>query len=203
LSWWYAFPQPSMKILLAEDDHDSREMLAILLEQDTHEVSTAENGLDAWQLFEREQFSLMISDWRMPEMDGLTLCRKIRELHRPQYTYIILITALKGKTNYLEAMKAGVDDFISKPYDPDELKARVMVAERILRLQEHVQRLEGILPTCMYCKNIRDQDVWVGIEQYITQHSEAMFSHGICPSCYSQIVEPELRRTRSTGEGNP
>ena len=107
---------------------------------------------------------------------------------------MILLTVLKGKANYLEAIAAGVDDFVSKPYDPDELKARLLVAERIVRLQAHVRRLEGVLSTCMYCKKVRDENkVWVDIEEYITQRSEASFSHDVCPDCYAERVKPEIR----------
>lgn len=190
-----------MRILIVEDDTDCREMLTALLEQENHEVVCATNGREAWNIFHKSPFSVVISDWLMPETNGLELCRRIRASRLTYYPYVILLTALEGKTNYLEAMSAGADDFVSKPYDPDELRARLRVAERIVRLQEHVNRLEGVLPTCMYCKKIRDQrDVWVGIEQYITQRSEASFSHGVCPDCYEQVVKPELGRMRSGDE---
>ena len=186
-----------MRILIVEDDRDARDMLKILLELDGHEVVTAADGKEAWDLFSGGNFSLVLSDWLMPDVDGLDLSRKIRGADRIQYCYIILLTALLGKSNYLEAMRAGADDFVTKPYDPDELRARLIVAERIVGLQNRVKHLEGVLPTCMYCKKIRDQrDVWVGIEQYITQRTEASFSHGVCPDCYQQVVKPELDRMR-------
>jgi len=184
-----------MRILIAEDDRDSREMLGVLLQDDGHEVVAVEDGLRAWYAFEEDRFSLVISDWLMPEVDGLELCRRIRAARRKTYPYIILLTALRGKGYFLEGMNAGADDFISKPYDTDELMARLRVAERIVRLQEHVKRLEGILPTCMYCKKIRDdRNVWVAIEHYIAQRTAASFSHGVCPDCYEKIVKPELDR---------
>src|SRR5207302_10492071 len=105
-----------------------------------------------------------------------------RSVERVSYPYIILLTALKGKDHFLQAMSAGADDFISKPFDPDELRAKLHVAERIVSLQDRVKTLEGILPTCMYCKRIREQDqTWVSIEQYVTERSNAEFSHGVCP----------------------
>lgn len=186
-----------MRILIVEDDFDSREMLTVLLEQDGHDVVSANNGQEGWKAFVEDRFPIVISDWLMPETDGLELCRRIRTSNVPYYPYVILLTALQGKNNYLAAMKAGVDDFVTKPYDPDELRARLIVAERIVKLQERVKRLEGVLPTCMYCKKIRDQrQVWIGIEQYISQRSEASFSHGVCPDCYEEIVKPELGRIR-------
>jgi sigma-B regulation protein RsbU (phosphoserine phosphatase) len=186
-----------MRILIVEDDTDARNMLQVLLELEGHEVVSARNGEEGWGTFDRGNFSVVLSDWLMPEVDGIELCRRIRAAEKRKYTYIILVTALQGKSHYLEGMRAGADDFVTKPYDPDELTARLMVAERILSLQDRMKRLEGVLPTCMYCKKIRDQrDVWVGIEQYITQRTEASFSHGVCPDCYESVVKPELDRLR-------
>jgi DNA-binding response OmpR family regulator len=186
-----------MRILIVEDDRDARNMLQILLEMEGHEVVVATNGEEGWSAFERGGFSVVLSDWLMPEVDGLELCRRIRGSDKAKYVYIILVTALQGKSHYLEGMAAGADDFVTKPYDPDELRARLIVAERIVHLQDRVKRLEGVLPTCMYCKKIRDQrEVWVGIEQYISQRTEASFSHGVCPDCYENVVKPELDRMR-------
>jgi phosphoserine phosphatase RsbU/P len=186
-----------MRILIVEDDVDSSEMLQVVLEQSGHEVVSASNGLEGWQKFNSGDYSVLISDWLMPEVDGLELCRRVRAAEKQGYCYIILLTALKRKTSYIEAMNAGADDFISKPYDPDELKARLIAAERIVRLKEHVKRLEGVLPTCMYCKRIRDQrDAWVGIEEYITKRTAASFSHGVCPDCYDNVVKPEIDRMK-------
>ena len=186
-----------MKILIVEDDIGSRETLKMLLELDGHDVSSAQNGHEAWQVFEHEDFPVVISDWLMPEMDGLELCRRIRAADRPSYSYVLLVSALTGKSSYLQGMAAGADDFVSKPYDPDELKTRLIVAARIIGIQERVKRLEGILPTCMYCKRIRDEhDQWVGIEAYISTRSKASFSHGVCPACYESQVKPELDQLR-------
>jgi len=186
-----------MRILIVEDDLDARQMLQVLLELEGHNVATACDGKQGWDAFQKDRFSVVLSDWLMPECDGLELCRKIRESETSHYTYVILLSALQGKSNYLEGMSAGADDFVSKPYDADVLRSRLMVAERIVHLQDRVKRLEGILPTCMYCKKIRDErDRWVNIEHYITQRSEALFSHGVCPDCYQSIVRPELDRSR-------
>jgi len=186
-----------MRILVVEDDVDARHMLQVLLLLDGHQVVTATNGLEGWEAFQNDRFPIVLSDWLMPELDGLGLCRKIRESEGSHYSYIILLTALQGKAKYLEAISAGADDFVSKPYDPEMLASRIVVAERIVGLQVRVKRLEGILSTCMYCKKIRDErNAWVSIEQYITQRSEASFSHGVCPDCYQSIVKPELERSR-------
>ena len=178
-----------MKTLIAEDDRDQREALSLLLHSEGYDVVEAASGIEAWHEFEQSRFTLVLSDWLMPELDGLELCRRIRATERPYYPYVILLTALRGKDHFLQAMSAGIDDFISKPFDADELRAKLHVAQRIVTLQDRVQRLEGILPTCMYCKKIRDDDnYWQTVEEYISHHTNTRFSHGICPTCYKNIV---------------
>jgi len=186
-----------MRILIVEDNVDAREMLQTLLQLDGHDVFSATNGEEAWRMFQAARFPVVITDWLMPDIDGLELCRRIRASESPQYSYVLLLTALQGKSNYLTAMTAGVDDFMAKPWDADELRARLIVAERIVGLQNRVKRLEGVLPTCIYCKKIRDEGSrWVNIEQYISQRTEASFTHGVCPNCYDEVVKPELDRAR-------
>src|SRR5262249_31880453 len=108
------------------------------------------------------------------------------------------LTALDGKAKYLEAMNAGADDFVSKPYDPDELRARLRVAERIAGLHDRIKRLEGVHTTYTYSKKIRDESAHTTrIDQYMPQRTEAAFRHGVCPDCYSRLVMPELDRIRS------
>jgi len=123
---------------MAEDDIVSRLILASTLQKQGHEVVGAENGLKAWEAFQKEYFPVLILDWLMPGMDGVTLCRHVRTLLRENYTYVILLTALEGKSNYVEAMDAGADDFMTKPFDADQLTARIRVAERIINLQRRV-----------------------------------------------------------------
>jgi len=88
-------------------------------------------------------------------------------------------------------MDAGVDDFMTKPFDREELAARLRAAERVLGLRRHVQVLEGLLPICAYCKRIRDDNnAWHSVEGYMSSHSEVKFSHGICPECFERIAPP-------------
>ncbi len=127
-----------MKILVADDDEISRLILASALKKLGYEVVAAENGLKALEAFRKDEFSVLISDWLMPGMDGLALCREVRKVPRENYTYIVLLTALDGRSNYLVAMDAGADDFMTKPFDSDQLKGRIQVAERIIGLQRRV-----------------------------------------------------------------
>jgi two-component system NtrC family sensor kinase len=128
-----------MKILIADDDNITRLLLSSALGKLGHEVQAEASGREAWEAWLGGEFPLLISDWMMPDFDGLEFCRRIRDAQRPEYTYIILLTSLTGKTNYLEAMTAGADDFISKPFEKEAFAARVHVAERILGLHAHLQ----------------------------------------------------------------
>ena len=131
-----------MKVLIAEDDRDSRELLSWLLQKLGYQVVAASNGQEAWDAFRKGRFRLVILDVLMPEIDGLEVCRKIRLHKQSKYTYIIITTALIGKKDYLDGMEAGADDFVTKPFDPDELKARLRVAERIISFQEQAVAAE-------------------------------------------------------------
>jgi DNA-binding response OmpR family regulator len=128
-----------MDILIADDDRNSRLLLNCTLTQLGHKVTEAENGRDAWEVWKRERQSLVISDWMMPDVDGLELCRRIRAEETAQFSYLILITAREGKANYLDAMDSGVDDFLSKPLERDRFIARVRVAMRILDLHQSLR----------------------------------------------------------------
>jgi phosphoserine phosphatase RsbU/P len=173
-----------MKVLIAEDDTVSSYVLAARVRKMGHEVLTAADGNDAWSIYQRERPRLVITDWMMPEMDGLELCRRIRSAEHRAYTYVILLTALSGREKYFEGMKAGADDFVTKPLEPDGLHARLRVAERVVNLQHDVTQLEGLLPICSYCKKIRDgSDLWHPLETYVGNKTETAFEHTLCPEC--------------------
>jgi DNA-binding response OmpR family regulator len=128
-----------MDILVADDDRTARFLLSSTLIELGHSVTEATNGCEAWEAWKREHHQLVISDWMMPGVDGLELCRRIRAEEEPGFAYIILITARAGKANYLDAMDSGVDDFLGKPFERDRLLARVRVAMRILDLHQRLR----------------------------------------------------------------
>lgn len=115
-----------MKVLIADDEAISRRLLQGYLERWGHEVVMAQNGAEAWNLFMADEFSIVISDWTMPEMDGVELIRRIRACQRSGYVYTILLTAKSQKEDIVEGMEAGADDFVTKPFDRDELRVRVV-----------------------------------------------------------------------------
>lgn len=128
-----------MKTLIADDDAITRLLLSSALTKLGHEVHEATNGREALAAWQGGEFPLIISDWMMPDLDGLEFCSRIRAESRENFTYIILLTSRSGKTNYLEAMTAGADDFITKPFEKDAFAARVRVAERFLGLHANLR----------------------------------------------------------------
>ncbi len=145
-----------MKILIAEDDAVSRFVLATKLQSLNHEVMTADDGRQGWEKYLAEVPDVVITDWMMPQIDGLELTRMIRADARPVYAYVIILTALGGKGSYLEGMSAGADDFITKPFDFQALNARLHVAERILALQTEVSQLRSLTAICPECGRVRN-----------------------------------------------
>src|SRR5207244_12742291 len=126
-------------IPVADDDRTARFLLSSTLIELGHSVTEATNGCEAWEAWKRGHHQLVISDWMMPGVDGLELCRRIRAEEEPGFAYIILITARAGQANYLDAMDSGVDDFLHKPFDRDRFIARVRVAMRILDLHQSLR----------------------------------------------------------------
>ena len=197
-----------MRVIIAEDDAVSRSILETLLRTWGYEVTTTLDGEAAWRVLQEPGApSLAILDIMMPGIDGLELCRRLRRASSSVPPYIILLTANHGAREIVKGIEAGADDYLTKPYDRDELRVRVQVGARIVELQTnlaerveqlelalgHVTQLQGILPICSYCKKIRnDRDYWQNVESYVTDHSHAEFSHGICPSCYETTVKPQL-----------
>lgn len=129
-----------MRVLIAEDDKDSQELLKRILLKENYEVIVANDGLVAWEIFQREDIRLVITDWLMPQMGGLELCERIRNTETPEYVYIILVTSKEEKKDIVRAMDAGADDYVTKPYDKGELLARVRSGQRIISLQQEISR---------------------------------------------------------------
>jgi DNA-binding response OmpR family regulator len=124
-----------MRILIAEDDPISRLFLEKTLEKLRYDVAPCKDGAEAWEAYVQNDYRIVISDWMMPEMDGLELCKRIRRYGRPDYCYFMMLTAKTTKADFLEAMDAGADDYLTKPLDQDEIAVRLRLAERFLMLQ--------------------------------------------------------------------
>jgi PleD family two-component response regulator len=182
-------------VLIADDDATSRALLRGALKKIGYEVVEAASGEAAWESLLRTGCRIVVSDWVMPDIDGLELCRRVRADPKRPYTYFILLSGERlGDPNHAKAMDEGVDDFLPKPIDVEVLRMRLRVGERIVRLNERVRTLEGILPICAYCRRIRDEaGGYESLEDYVSDRTPARFSHGICPECAKKHF-PDLTR---------
>lgn len=203
-----------MRILIAEDDVTSRTLLARVLQNVGHEVMETARGTEAWEkLREPDAPRLAILDWMMPEMDGLEVIRRVRARQIDRPPYLIMLTAKGEKEDIITGLEAGANDYLAKPFNAGELRARVEVGRRMIEMQdaladkveelreaiEQIRTLRGIVPICGHCKQIRDDTgYWHQLEAYVRDHTEAEFSHGICPQCMRKLY-PEFSED---GEGS-
>lgn len=205
-----------MRILIAEDEPISRELLSRYVREWGHEVVVTRDGPEALQaLWPDDGPRLAVLDWMMPGLEGTEVVRRLRaaegERHVSLPIYFILLTARESTSDIVHAFAAGADDYIKKPFHKDELRARVDVGirmhdlqvalgQRVRELEEALKRvhtLQGLLPICSYCKKIRDdQNYWTDVESYIATFSDAEFSHGVCPDCFAQHLQPRLDELR-------
>ena len=192
-----------MRILIADDQVIARRILEEAVSNLGHEVTVVCDGREAWDEISEKRFDVVISDWVMPRIDGIELCRRTNE----RFTYFMLVSARNSTEDVVQGIMAGANDFMSKPIERAELRARLHAAERMVDLErslagrlfdleralEEVATLRSLLPICMYCKSIRnDKQVWDDIEDYLRQHANAECTHSICPDCYVKHVQPML-----------
>ena len=183
-----------MKVLVIEDQPAAAVELLGVLKSLGHEAEHARHPAEAWVPLKYGGYRAVVGDWRMPGVSGLDLCRMIRA-NGGDYIYIILLSATPiTRESRAAAFAAGVDDFIAKPIEPEELGVRLHVAERILRLTGHVTQLESFLLVCSYCRKIRDdRDSWLEIDAYLNKRQGTKFTHGICPVCYDREMISQMR----------
>jgi DNA-binding response OmpR family regulator len=205
-----------MRILIADDDPVSVCGLHGLMQSWGYDTVMTEDGTAALRVLAAPDApKLALIDWEMPGLQGPDVCRQVREWHAADSPYLILVTSRNSRTDVIAGLDAGADDYLVKPFDPGELRARVQAGVRIVQLQSglaekvaqletalsKVRRLTGLLPICAYCKAIRDDsDYWHRVEEYVSEHADVQFSHGICPKCLEQamaearLVEVERER---------
>ncbi|HEY3900060.1 MAG TPA: response regulator [Chthoniobacter sp.] len=197
-----------MKILVAEDDRVSRQILTTSLSKWGYEVHVTLDGEQAWEELQKDNAPAMaILDWMMPGMDGIELTRQVRAVSRRVPTYIMMLTARADKESIVAGLAVGANDYLTKPVDLNELRARVDVGRQMITLQTQlahrvsqleqaltdVRSLRGLLPICCYCKKVRDsQDYWQEVEDYMANHTDVQFSHGVCPPC-KEHIQTEFR----------
>jgi len=206
----------SMRILIADDNDAMRRHTQFALEENGHVVVATTNGTEAFDVLRQaDSPPIAILDWNMPGMDGPDVCRRLRLLDRDAPKYLILLTVRSRSSEIAEGLDAGANDYIVKPFDFEELRARVAVGQRVIELQRslarrvdelqealaHVKRLQGLLPICMHCHKIRDdKQSWQKLEAYIAEHSEAKLSHGLCPDCMREYYPQYAAAVPTTDE---
>lgn len=195
----------SSRVLVADDDRLIRELVVTALEG--RDVQVVTDGDAAWAALQAPDAPLVaVLDWTMPGLTGPDVCRRVRATPTAIAPYIILLTSHSGSDDIVAALSAGADDYVCKPFHPAELRARLQAGDRIVALQEalaarvnaletalaQVKQLRGLLPICAYCKQIRSgEDYWQQVETYIAEHSDAQFTHGICPPCFERVLRDE------------
>ena len=187
------------KILVVDDDPDILFATARIVEKAGYQVFKASSASECLEAASKNQPDLILMDVILPDMKGTELCRKIKENEALSHIFVILISGvMTGSGKQADGLEAGADGYIARPVSNRELKARIdsmiriLSAERerdrlIIELQkalDEVKKLSGLLPICSYCKKIRDdQGYWNNLENYISSHSDAFFSHCICEKC--------------------
>jgi CheY-like chemotaxis protein len=200
----------SRRVLIADDDRAVRKVIAHLLSKGGFEIVTVDDGHLLRETLKRPDAPrLVLTDWQMPGTSGVEVCRELRAQPGGDRFFVLVITGNTDEASLLEALAAGANDFIRKPFSQAELLARVWAGQRVLDLQAsleakvaelgtalaEVHTLRGLIPICMHCHRVRtDGDQWQKLEAYIEEHSEAVMSHGLCMDCLEQFY-PETPET--------
>ena len=188
-----------MKILIAEDEYTTRLMVQVSLENWGYTVNSVADGKEAWNAFQKvETPDIAILDWEMPEVDGVELCKRIKNLQRPNPVYVIILTGRDDQKDILQGFDAGADDYMTKPFNDDELRARVRVAERLVTIQsslsqsveelklalDMVDTLQGSVPVCNSCEKIEGENGdWYTLHESINDRFDMRFTPELCPDC--------------------
>lgn len=182
-----------MKILVADDDRAVQTLLRALISKLGHDVSVAKDGVEAWRQLSEARPDVLVTDWNMPGLTGVDLCRRLREEAGQEYVYVILITTRDDMQSFTEGMSVGADDFITKPVDVALLASRIRVADRILTMQKELVRLRSAaVPLCIYCRRLKEGDTWVEAEEFIARQATGGLADRICPDCYAAHLAMEL-----------
>jgi CheY-like chemotaxis protein len=199
-----------LRILIAEDDPVSLRRLEATLQRWGYEVISARDGKEALERFRATRPQVALLDWLMPELDGVDVCREIRELPEGAEAQLILVSSRAERSDVAQALESGADGHLAKPWGSVDLRAHLRVAERVLRRQAALRRgggsetafparlPGGLLEMCAYCRKVRDaSDHWVSLESFLYEN-HIRFSHGICPGCYPALRAGATNRTKGS-----
>jgi phosphoserine phosphatase RsbU/P len=195
----------SAPIVVADDDAVGRELVSRVLEKAGHPTVTAPDGERAWAIIQEVKPALAVLDWDMPHLTGLDVLRRVKLTIDRTPPYVLLLTSRTEVRDRVRGLSVGADDYLTKPFEPAELVARVEVGLRVVQLQRslaarvteledalaHVNRLERLLPICGRCKRIQSGEGWHDLENFLTSSAGVRFSHGACPVCAEQWLEED------------
>ena len=179
-----------MRILVVDDDYSVVLTLAGFLASLGHEVETASNGREAFELMKRDDYRVVITDKEMPEVDGFELCRQIRERHLGSYVYVIMLTSHNAHEDLIEGLRSGADDFITKPFEPDELTVRLKVAERIISLESR----DLVIFALARLAESRDNDTGAHLER-IREYGRVLAGDLAYNGPYQDQIDPDFVRS--------
>lgn len=189
-----------MKILIAEDEFTTRMMVQVCLENWGYRVESVTNGEEAWAKLQKPDAPhIAILDWEMPLLNGVEVCRRVKEMEIENPPYVILLTGRDSKTDIVQGFDAGADDYMTKPFNHDELRARTRVAERLVRTQSslsesvaelrdalnQLEMLESEVEVCVACQKIlnRYDGKWYSLDDVLKNGVDPHFVVNTCPEC--------------------
>lgn len=198
-NWWKTLKGVDkkfiMKILIAEDNMVSQNTMKKILEKHGYGVITANNGRQAWELLQKNDIQIVMTDWMMPEMDGPTLCRKIRAATLSNYVYLILMTAKDKKEDLISGFASGADDFVTKPINPNEVRVRMQAGERVVKLEENLKKSHAQLLQSEKMASIGQ--LAAGVAHEINNPTGFVSSNLMTLSEYQNDIEKVVREYRN------
>ncbi|MCK4765898.1 MAG: response regulator [Candidatus Aminicenantes bacterium] len=176
-------------ILVVDDDPVSLDFIRKVLTENKYDSVLVEDGAQAFKYLAKGTADLILLDIVMPKMDGLEVCKRLKKHNLAKKIPVIFLTGKTSMEDIIKGFQAGAVDYVKKPFNPAELLMRIKSHVELKRAREEIKTLRGMIPICANCKKIRNDDegLWEQIEGYIEKHSEAFFSHGICPECSEQL----------------
>lgn len=179
-------------VLIVDDNVQNIQFLGEILENNQYEVSVAKSGEQALEYLHKELPDLVLLDIMMPGKNGYDICTILKKNNYTKNIPVIFLTAKAEPEDIIKGFEVGAVDYITKPFRTPELLARVKVHIELKKAKAEIKTLRGIIPVCAGCKKIRDEkNNWLTMEQYMTSHTEAQFSHGLCPECMHDLYSEE------------
>ncbi|MCP4155788.1 MAG: response regulator [bacterium] len=176
------------KILIVDDNPQYIYAFESILRKSEYKTMSAKNGGQAIEFAKKENPDLILLDIMMPEMDGYEVCKRLKKDEATVDIPVIFITVKTEVEDILKGFECGAVDYVTKPFNAAELLARIKTHIELKKAREEIKSLRGILPICARCKKIRDDNgYWKQVEVYVEKHSDATFSHSICPECFKKL----------------